>query len=261
MPKAKQKKDNLRLAGIFVFLVLGLIFLSLVFKLFLIIKNSNFDGNNKFNVLLVSNSAYDIVSFSPKTRSLSVVEYSLKNADSKLGSKIPIDGEIKVNGQINPRKLSGILLKSMFPLGNRVEGLTFLDLLRLSLFARTIPSDSVYVRNIDSLLSDSQIKTIFSLTFQDPTIYEENQTIEIINASSINGEGGKLAAFVANIGGNPILVTGSTTDEEKSKIIYYKSESYTVKRLSEYFNLPLEKSEKRGLADVIIIIGKDFKER
>jgi hypothetical protein len=92
----------------------------------------------------------------------------------------------------------------------------------------------------------------------DPAIYRENQSIEIVNATRIDGLGAKFASFISNIGGNPVMVSSSNDVIGKSKIIYYGKESYTVKKLSTYFNIKKENSKTRRLADVIIIVGKDL---
>lgn len=102
-----------------------------------------------------------------------------------------------------------------------------------------------------------QRSTIISLTFTDPAIYGENQTIQIINASNISGVGGGLASLITNLGGNPILVTTAGSAQNTSKIIYYQTETYTVKRLSSYLGFSVEESDKKEISNVIIIIGTD----
>lgn len=258
MPKKKAKKNNLELAGIFVAVVLGLIFLSFVVKFIFIIKDSKFDGNHKFNVLFVGKNQKDLVSFTPQSRSISILKIENPNVELSKKLDVPIDGTIILKEDLNIKNLSTTLFKSEFPLGQRVDKLTPLDLLRLALFSRTVSSDAIYTRVFSESLSDAQINTILSLTFTDPAIYEENLSIEIVNATQVNGLGAKLALLVTNIGGNPILVSNSNNPEEKSKLVYYGKETYTVDRLSSYFNLVKEKTDKQGIADVIIIIGKDI---
>jgi predicted RecB family nuclease len=52
-------------------------------------------------------------------------------------------------------------------------------------------------------------------------------------------------------------VTTADSPQNVSKIIYYGQESYTVKKLSAYLGFTAQESDKKGIADVIIIIGKD----
>ncbi len=258
MPKRKIKEGNLRLAGIFIAVVLGLVFLSFVIKFIFVIRESRFDGAHKFNVLLTGKNEQDIVSFSPSTHSISELKLDTTYQDPAKSLEVPVDGEITVRGNLNVNNLSMLLFRSELPLGQTVQKLTFLDLLRLALFTRTVTPDSLYQREYSDNLSDSQKNTLISLTFTDPAIYDENLSIQVVNATDINGLGARFAAFVSNIGGNPILITNSDRPENMSKIIYTGKMSYTVQRLSSYFNLPVEKTDSRGIADVIIVIGKDF---
>ncbi len=259
MLKKKPQKNNLKLAGIFISAVLGLILLSFIVKLFLIVQDSKFDGKHKFNVLLENRSESYIVSLSPETRSISTVKVS-PSQDINKQLDIPIDGSIKEKGNININNLSTLFLKADFPFGQKVNGLTFLDLIRLALFSRTISAGSTYSRELTGGLSMAQKNTIISLTFTDSTIYEENQSIEVVNSTKVNGLGARFAAFISNIGGNPILVSNSENEESRSQIIYYGKESYTVKKLSSYFNLikQARKPSDRGISDVIIILGNDL---
>jgi hypothetical protein len=258
MPKTKAKQNNLQLAGIFLAVVLGLVVMSFAVKLLFVVKESKFDGSHEFNVVFTGINEQDVVSFSPQNRSISILKINNKIDNPVKALGVPVDGVIRVKGNINTKNLSTLLFKSEFPLGQKVEKLTFLDLLRLGLFSRTVVSDSVYQREFSDDLTSAQKNTLVSLTFNDPTIYEENLSIEIINAASVNGLGTKLANFITNIGGNTVLISGGDSPEDKSKIIYSGKMSYTVKRLASYFNLPKEQADKRGIADVIIIIGKGF---
>lgn len=258
MPKKKVKQGNLQLAGIFIAVVLGLIFLSFTVKLAFVIKSSRFDGNHKFNVLIKGNNEEDVVSFSPNPRSISILKIVNSSSDLANTLAVPIDGMIDVKGDLNIKDLVTILFKSELHLGNKVRKLTFLDLLRLILLSRTVSSSSIYLREFSNNLSNAQKDTVISLTFTDPSVYEENQSIEIINATAVNGLGAKLALFITNIGGNPILISNSDRQETTSKIIYFGQESYTVNRLSSYFNIQKEKASQKGIADVIIVVGKDI---
>jgi hypothetical protein len=258
MPKKKQKKDNLKLAAIFAFVVLGLVFLSLVVKLVFLIKDSKFDGNHKFNVVFSGDNETDVVSFSPGSRSISTLKLPKASQNISMLLEVPIDGAIKVKGNLNIKSMSSILFKVNLPFGNSTKNLTFIDLLRLSLFTRTVSSNALYERELSNGLSQSQKETVISLTFTDPDIYQENQTIEVINATQVNGLGARLASFIANIGGNVILVSSSDNPADKSKIIYYGEETYTINKLSSSLHIPEEKTNQKGIADVIIIIGKDI---
>ena len=258
MPKAKEKKGNLGLVIAFLSVVIGLIILSFALKAFFVIKDSKFDGVHKFNVFLRGNNETDIVSFSPSAGSISILKLDNFIDNPAESLNVPIDGAISVKGNLNVKNLSSIFIKSEFPFDSVVKNLTSIDLIRLAFFARTVNVNAISVRELSGGLSDSQKNTMVSLSFSDPTIYQENMSVQIVNATNVNVLGAKLASFITNIGGNPILVSSSDIEQKRSKILYDGDISYTVKKLSSYFNIPAEKTDKKGIADVIIVIGDDL---
>jgi len=254
--RKKQENSNLKLAGLFLVFVLGLIILSTFLKFFLIVKSSRFDGTHNFIVSFVGEGNSKVVSFSPKNKSLSIL--NVKGLENNLSQtlEIPVDGKIIVK-DFNDNKVPSLLLKSILSFDKPLKNITILDALRLFIFSETVSSNNINERSFTSNLNDAQRSTLVSLSFTDPSIYQENQSIQIINGADVYGIGGRLAAMVANIGGNVILVSTSDNPVQNSKITYFGDESYTVKKLSSYLDFPVEKSNQQGVADVIITIGKD----
>lgn len=260
MPKAKEKSNNMKLAGLFVLLVFGLIFLSLVFKIIFLIKDSKFDSSNKFNVAFIGKETTEVVSFSPNNKSISILELETRVESKDLTKilQVPIDGVIYNSAKsIDKNNLFSSLFKSFIPFGEKKEKMTSIDSFRLFLFSRGVSSNSTYTRELTKGLNENQKSTIVSLSFTDPKIYEESLSIEIINATGIFGLGGRLATFISNVGGNVVLITSDDNLDNRSKIVYSGEETYTIKKLSSILGFPLEKAGKRGIADVIIIIGKE----
>jgi len=249
--------SNLRLAGIFIVVVLGLIVISGLFKLVLIVKESKFDGSHNFIVSFVGKDKTQIVSFSPQSRTVSILDVESKyDKDIAKTFEIPIDGIINFQ---NPDKnnMSSVLLKSAFSLGDSLKRITVLDAFRLFLFYKTVPQNNIYERQLSSGLNDAQKSTVISLSMTDASVYQENQAIQIINASDIPGIGSRLAALITNIGGNVVLISTSDKIAKNSSIVYFGKESYTVKKMSSYLGISPENSDQRGVADVIITIGTD----
>ena len=258
MPKKNGGDGNMRLAGLFVLLVIGLIVLSSIFKIVFLVKDSRFDGAHKFNIEFVGKNTISLVSFSPQGKSISILKVR-KNSNDSLSKTygIIIDGKIVLKNDLQSKNISAALIKSVFPFENSVKNLTIIDLTRLFLFSRTVAQNSIYERELFKQYNEAQQSTIVSLTFTDPQIYQENQSIEIVNATNVYGLGGRLATLINNLGGNVILVTSEKNEIESSKISYSKEKTYTIKKIGEYLDFPFEKTDKKGIADVIIIIGKD----
>jgi hypothetical protein len=253
------KQTNLGLAGLFVLLVFCLIILSLLLKVFFVIRDSKFDGSHSFIVGFVGSSKTKLVSFNPQGKTMFVVNIDGALSKNALGRalEVPVDGIIKSEGNIQDKNIATVLLKSASPFSNSLDDLTFIDAFRLFLFVKSVQDGAIDDRNFSTNLNDAQKSTILTLSFTNPTIYQENQGIQIINASNISGAGNRLASLITNIGGSPILVTTADKAQNASKIIYFKQKSYTVKKLSDYLGFPVQESNQKGIADVIIIIGKD----
>jgi hypothetical protein len=252
--RKKPENSNLKLAGLFVVLVLSLIILSILFKFFLIVKTSKFDGTHNFIVSFIGQKSSRVVAFSPQGKSLSILDINSSKDLTKL-LEIPVDGKISIK-EVND-KIPPAIFGSIFSLGKPLSGLTILDALRLFIFSETVSANNVKERELSPDLNAAQQSTLISLSFSDPSVYQENQSVQIINAAGIYGIGGRLAALVTNIGGNVVLISTSDEIAQVSKIVYYGNKSYTVKKLSDYLGFKTEKSDKRGMADVIITIGKD----
>lgn len=249
--------SNLKLAGLFIVIVLGLILISGLFKLLLIIKESKFDGSHNFIVSFVEKNRTQVVSFSPQSRTISILDIESKynNALAKT-LEVPIDGIINLQTS-DENNISSALLKSAFSFGSSLKKITILDAFRLFLFYKTVPQNNIYKRQLSSDLNDAQKSTVISLSMTDTAVYQENQAIQVINASDVPGIGSRLATLVTNIGGNVVLVSTLDKTVQNSKIVYFGKESYTVKKMSSYLGISPENSTQRGVADVIITIGTD----
>lgn len=259
MSKKNGRNGNMKLAGLFVLIVSGIILLSFFLKIVFLINDSKFDGSHKFNVEFIGKDETSIISFSPQAKSVSILKIPLNTNKDNLAKSlaVPIDGAVLLKTDIKGKSVSSVLIKSFFTFGNLFKELTVIDLIRLTLFTRSVSQNSIYERELSLGFNDAQKSTILSLSFTDPEIYQENQNIEIINAASTYGLGGKLANLITNMGGNVILVSSSDKLDSKSRIIYFGEKTYTSKKLESYLGFPLEKADKKGIADVIIIIGTD----
>lgn len=254
MRQKKITSSNLGVAVGFSFIVLGLIFFSFILRMLLLLGESKFDGVNSFTVLINEDKIQQIINFSPKNSSisiLSIVDYKENYAKSL---EIPVDGTFSSEERVSGNNLSAILSRNILNFKMQKD-LNFMDFLRLTLFTNTVKSTSINEKKISRQTSPQTLTLLTSSLFVDPEILDEKQNIEIINATDVYGLGNKLANLVTNIGGNVILVT--TGDLEESSEIQYVNETYTVKRLSQILNFKLVRAKKKFLPDVIIIIGKD----
>lgn len=268
--KNVSKKQNIKLAFIFCFFVLILIMGSLFLKAGILIKKSNFDGQHRFTISFsksLINSDIQVVSFAPDTKSISILFVS-KNNFSKVQNiekylQIPIDASVQFDGlsKIEEKKLEPTIRKLILNFNNTQTNLTIIDLVRLWLFTKNVSSHAVITRAIDFPLDDAMIDKTSSFLFNDYTLTQENQSIQIINGTKASGLGNRLARIISNAGGNIISVSTADDIIKYSEILYFGKKSYTAEKLSKILNFPLsnKQEEKTGeaISDITVIIGKD----
>jgi len=257
--KKAAKKNNLNIALFFLVSFLFLIFVSLIIKLVIVLKNSKFDGDHRFTVAVSAKDNIKVISFSPQEKSISILTVDGK-VNENIGKflAVPIDDHIVSNEiSISRANITSNLLKSIIDLDKLKSKLTSIDILRLSYFTKSVPLTSIYEKKIIKDLDEYTRGVLVSSLFTDQQISTEKKRIQIINGTDITGVGNRLATVINNIGGDVVIVSTSERKEKVSKIIYSGNKSYTVDKLSSILNFVNEKSKDTSLADVIIILGMD----
>ncbi len=235
----KQRKpaqgQALRIALIFSALFACLILISLAFKVGKVIRDSHFDGSHQLNILVKDGKGSDLLySFSPDTSSISILSAQV--------SALPKDGEI-VNAQLSDSP-KNIVLQALL---HGTSTLTRLDLLRLFLFTQGVNRNNI------------TITPTLSAAFYDHTLFQEGQTIAIVNATDISGLGNIVAKMLSNMGANVISITSTVAHQKKSTLFYFGNVSYTAHRLSKVLAIPAIQTKEAGVADITIVIGEENK--
>lgn len=253
------QSKNLKTAYVFSAVVFTLILVSLIFKIITVIKNSNFDGANRFTLGVFESSETAVLSFSPKNSSIFILKIK-GQTPKEIGKylQIPIDATLSANQNITKNTLPSDLTRILFNLKDANTNLTVVDLLRLIFFAKTVPPSSVEEK-VSSTEKREEIQGIASSKFIDPQIVEDKQSIEVINSTDVPGLGNRLANLITNIGGNVILV--STADNDDASSVGYRGDkTYTVSKLSSVLGFATKKISQKSIADLIIVIGKGSRE-
>ncbi len=269
MTKRKKKKPHsgrsIRLAILFCLLVGGLIFFSLLSKLLIIIKNSTFDGEHRFTIVVSSdNKSNTVISFAPKEESVSVLHINGIENSSNIEKimEIPVDG--KVASQYSVQKnLPDTLKVFLLRYTSITTNLTIIDLARLWWFSQALPKHAYTEKSLSLAskdfrpLTDIALDKLSAELFTDETIALEKISIQIVNATSVSGLGNRFARLVGNMGGNVISVVTAEKEAAKSSIQYFGEKSYTVIRLEKIIGIVSTPMQNPGLADIIVTIGKD----
>ena len=257
--KKKNNGKNTKIGVYFFAFVLGIIFISLLFKGVLVVKNSKFQDDSRFNFLISNNKESEIVSFLPQNHSVTVLKVEGKVEDIHKFLEVPLDGEIRSDLLDLGKPVPSVVSNVFFGFKNIKTNLTVIDLFRIFLFAKTTSPGNFTKRTVSANLDEATLDKSSLILFSDPKISDENLTIEIINATEEYGVGNRLARLISNISGNVVLVSTAQNIQEKSVILYKRKKSYTLKRLSNLLGFETSENKSQSLADITIQIGKDYK--
>lgn len=250
---------SLKLAGVFSVLFVAVICIGIITRVVILFTNSTFDGKHQFILFDVQKDrSVRILIFSPAIQSIVTINVAGVNtlADMQKTLQLPYDAvtyDPKTVKDENPQQL----LERMFTHFSvfRPSGINQADIYRLWFFAKSVPNTAVTTWSI-SLSSVGSQAEVPARYYIDNTLFQEADTITVINATGVSGVGNAFAGVLTTIGGNVISVETADTTAEHT-IMYVKSKDmYAVKRISELFHI-LPTVKPQPLSDIIITIGSD----
>lgn len=256
MRKSSHHADSLRIALVFVCSIALLLAAGIFLKLFLILRSSTFDGSHQYNLSVQeSKDKNAILSFNPAAKSVTMLTVIGKvdtTANSYLG--IPVDASLVLPLNTDAAKLTE---NALFH-ATKEKDITLIDKLRLLLFVNTLkPSDFHYqtiTLPVDSTMTE---KTLPSL-FLDNTLYFDNESVAIVNATGESGVGSQVAHMLSTIGINVVSVTTAAKEEDGSILSSAHVSTYTMHRLSHVLHLTTtEDKNKATISDITLTLGKD----
>lgn len=249
--RRKKASGNLQFAFFFFVLLAGTIFISFLFRSFFLLKETKFDGSSHFTLKLNGPKSVQYLSFSPQTSNIGILTFQNYPAPYE----IPTDAKTKTDLTFDQKNLNLSLFKAFFDFKNQKE-INSVDIFRLMLFSATVRENSIKQMEISNETNKVLVDSTISNFFADPKIQEEKLNIEVINATEVYGLGNRLANLVSNTGANVVLV--STGDFKKESAIEYFEPSYTVDKLSKILKFKKVKLNQEGLANVRIIVGREY---
>ncbi len=254
----KEKIKSFNLALYFGLLVLLIIIISVSFKIFDVIRKSEFDGKNRFTVAVLNDKNVDVVTVSPSTGNQSGIRIEKAGSLDEIDMySIPVDVFVESDSDFSSESKS-IFLKMLFNKRELDSTLNILDLFKLSIFSFGVNNENFSYQGF-KLSEENELNSVSSVEFVDEKISQDKVSIQVTNSTQTGGLGNKIAKTITNLGGNVVLVN-SSKDEIEDSVIYYQEESYTVKKLSKVLNIKAEKHETNSIADIIVILGKDQEE-
>ncbi len=260
---ARKKKDqgkNTKIGIYFFVFILGVILISLILKGLVIVKNSKFQDDSRFNFLISNNKESEVVSFLPQNHSVSVLKIEGDVGNIHKFLEVPIYGEVRSASLVLNKPISQALSNIFFGFKNIKTNFTVLDFFRIFLFTKTTSPGNFTLRTVSVNLDDTTLDKISLILFSDPKIADENVSVGIINGTAEYGAGNRLARLISNMGGNVVLVSTSQSQEDKSMILYSGKKTYTLGRLEKLLGFEVIENKSQTLSDITIQIGKDYKD-
>ena len=251
--------SNTKIAIIFFIFLAFFVSLSLIFKMVLVVRAGQFDDSKRFTLSVSNNKKLEVISLSPSTKSIAVFKLNKNIGSYEAGKflKVPVDGFIAQNSLDLNQRADSIFLKAIANYNKVQTNLTIIDLLKLLIFSKTVAPSTVDTRSISGDLIPSELDKIVGQLVSEELIEKDNQTIQIINGTDVNGLGNRLARLVTNMGGDVIIVATENSPKKTSKILYIDQKTYTVKRLQKVLGYPAVKETNNAISDITIVIGED----
>lgn len=259
MRRRKTEKHNTRIAVFFILFVFFVILSSFALKAVHIIGQSKFDGSSRFTIIVSNNKALKIFSFSPNTNSISLlnIDGEAKNLNINRFLAIPIDGFIKADFLDTNKDVANLMSNTILSFGNVKTDLSMVDVLRLFLASKTVPSKNVASLDLSLGAESVALDKIISSLFNDSRIKRGDHAIEIVNATSVTGLGARLARLITNMGGKVIQISTDSSLRKSSIILYNGKKTYTVEKLGKVLGFESVQRDRQSIGDITIILGED----
>lgn len=275
MPRLKNKESsNIVYLKIFLIFVFVCVVVSLFLKLTNLVNKSQFN-QNYYNMVLIGKKAF-IINIRQSSNKINIIE--IKNSDIiklekltkfQMGADfgIPIDAVFidrikKIDNPIDVFNLVNSIEYILMPSYYNSSELNSLDILKIH-FVFSSLSTSDYTKDIydmsDNNSTGNDTKSRLYDYFKDENIVNEGISIEVINGSQVDGAASKIAWMLKNNGFNVVSIISSDKEYNLSNIVCRTSSSYSTRRIEKIFSVPLSCKNETGIADIGIVLGKDYK--
>ncbi|HUQ85465.1 MAG TPA: LytR C-terminal domain-containing protein [Candidatus Limnocylindrales bacterium] len=257
-------ENNNSLKTFFVYFIIVALIVggALVVRSFFILSQSRFDGSNITVAVSQNKKIVSIIGVDSSKKIISILKTDKVNIPlDNLAAKLGLISESYIDSvdYLDANSTDTFFLKSINVADGIRSDLTIFDKIRLWFISKNVSENNIKKENItaltDKILIDQQIKTLFT----DSNLVSENLSIQIINSTEIPGLGQNLERVILNRGGNVVSVSSSRSKSPNSIIDYFVRNSYTSNKLHKILRYPLKKTDSKTIADIVIIIGEDYK--
>lgn len=121
----------------------------------------------------------------------------------------------------------------------------------------TTPRENIRVAESKSIQdnTDSVGDSVLSDLFKDDLVINKKTSVEVINASSVDGLGGRVADMLKRGGYNVVSVVSGSA--RRSQIIYRIPRGDEVETIIKTFQFSSKFKNETGIADITVILGSE----
>lgn len=267
---SKEKRGSLFYAKVFGFVFALVFLLAVVLRLYNSFSNSHFTGNS-FNILLLADNYVGVVGMDKNDNKLYSVIVT-KDLDvvrrrniliQSVNFGIPIHAYIEFPKGFKAKPPTS----EFFSLGNiqsvfanmsiKKENISLFDWFNIYKTTKGISRDEANIKTYATINDLSELLPEEEETFfRNSDIANRKTSLQIINATNINGLGNRVGDMLSRFGFNVVSVT--TSNAENSYIYYSDDGDYgDALLISQTFEFPVEKTDEYVIADVTLVIGED----
>lgn len=255
-------KETIKYIKIFLIIVFVAAVISLAYRGVVLFKNSTFKYDT-FNLLVLTEDAY-VAHVDKKEKQLLILKFpgfakSLVGYNRLFQSLIlgfPIDGSIQVKNNFrlaiddNFMEDSTVLALLLNSRNFRFQNINSVDVIKIFLYTKQVDKQDRKM-GAGNVLQGS---AMYGLV--DKSIFNEKKSVQIVNASKVDGLGAKVAAVLESAGYN--VISTKTGENPKSAIKADDLNSVSVKRAHEIFGILPTRETAGSIADITIILGQDI---
>lgn len=249
---------------LYFFLIVSLVIIIALFARVVFLYQKSTFNSSSYSIFVNSKTPF-LIAFDKQLGQLSIIRVpsvSRDRIDESVSLGVPIDGQIENESlkSDNFLSFSSILDQIFKPWGYHYQNMTVLDSIRLFYYTYSIPKKDI-LRATIKLSKDGEVSGVSQdqlyNIFKDARIVNEQESIEIVNATQIAGLAGLVGRVIKNAGGNVVSITSG--DGQLDTVIQSSSSSETLTRLAGLLGTePTINENIKSTADIQIILGSDF---
>jgi len=251
---------------VFLLVVFVAAIVSLSYKTLVSFKNSTFSYGT-YNLLIIRQDAY-LIHIDVSQKKLQIVKFG--NLGKQMVGKTRVYETLKIgmplDAQIISKQNAGIVINDsflnfqtlaalLFAHGDyKLDNLDAVDIIKIFFATKGVLSSDRMVTTVNS--SQNGYVSENSMNFTDREIFNDGESVEVINATDVDGLGNEFSTALKNLGYNVVSVKSG--ESGKSSISTDNVNTVSLRRLKTVLAFPVLKKAPGSVSDITITLGKDI---